>query len=630
MGRISRIWRVGLAVLPMAAVAVLGSAPPAFAHRGPSIVVRDGVTQPVFGYADAIRERLFVDSTFDSDNDGKRDIIAFDVMRPRATADGLKVPVVMDASPYYSTVCRGNESECKADLDGDGLLDRWPLFYDNYFVPRGYAVILLDMVGTNNSTGCPTTNGTPDNLSAKQAIDWLNGRATARNAAGKVVRADWHNGRTGMVGKSYDGSLAMATAVTGVKGLTTIVPISGPAEYYDYTRSNGVITRGNSYVSSLANTVTNPDRRDYCKPVRDALGAADGDETGDYSAFWTERSYVRNVDKIKASVLLYHGLNDDNVRPDHFSKFWYELAEHRVPRKLWLSQEGHVDPFDSRRAVWVDTLHRWFDFWLHRVRNGIMDEPRVDLERSADAWETHADWPIPGTREAEVFLQPGTGGAGGLKLRPVWKPTTQTFADDPAQRQDAMINNPETVQSSRLAYLSEPLRAPLHISGTPVVKLRASADKTDTNFGAILVDYGTAERVAHRASGEGIITLETQDCWGETSPTDDGCYKQTQKRVATADLELVTKGILDAQNRKSIRTATPLVPGKLYDFDFPLLPEDYVFQPGHRIGVIIVGSYPQYSSQADPNRATIDLALKNSRIVLPIVGGTRAGYAAGL
>ncbi|GIG88203.1 CocE/NonD family hydrolase [Plantactinospora endophytica] len=630
MGRISRIWRVGLAVLPLTAVTVLGVTPPAFARPAPSIVVSDGVTQPVFGYADAIRERLFVESTFDSDSDGLRDIIAFDVMRPKATADGLKVPVIMDASPYYSTLCRGNESECKVDLDGDGLLDKWPLFYDNYFVPRGYAVILLDMVGTNNSTGCPTTNAAPDNLSAKQAIDWLNGRATARNAAGQVVRADWHNGRTGMIGKSYDGSLAMATAVTGVKGLTTIVPISGPTEYYDYVRSNGVITRGNSYVASLANTVTNPDRREYCKPVRDAMAAADGDEHGDYTPFWTERSYVRKVNKIKSSVLLYHGLNDDNVRADHFSKFWYELAAHNVPRKLWLSQEGHVDPFDSRRTVWVDTLHRWFDYWLHQVPNGIMTEPRVDLERSADVWETHADWPIPGMRETEIFLQPGTGGAGGLKLVPQQKQVTQTFADDPAQRQDAMVNNPDTVQPSRLAYLSEPLRAPLHISGTPVVKLRAGADKTDTNFGAILVDYGTAERVAHRTSGEGIITLETQDCWGETSPTDDGCYKQTQKRVATADLELVTKGILDAQNRQSIRTATPLVPDKLYNFEFPLLPEDYVFQPGHRIGVVIVGSYPQYSSQADPNRASIDVALKTSHIVLPVIGGTPAAHAAGL
>ena len=46
------------------------------------------------------------------------------------------------------------------------------------------------------------------------------------------------------------------------------------------------------------------------------------------------------------------------------------------------------------------------------------------------------------------------------------------------------------------------------------MQLRASADQTDTNLGAILVDYGTDERVAHRASGEGIITLTTEDAGG--------------------------------------------------------------------------------------------------------------------
>ncbi|GIJ44192.1 X-Pro dipeptidyl-peptidase [Virgisporangium aliadipatigenens] len=613
------------ALVPLIAVAAFSQGAAA-AGTVPEIVVADGVTQPVFGYADAVRERLFVESTFDSDSDGLRDIIAFDVMRPRATEQGLKVPVVMDASPYYSTLCRGNDSECKADVDGDGLLDRWPLFYDNYFVPRGYAVILLDMVGTNNSTGCPTTNANQDNLSAKQAINWLNGRATARNAAGEVVTADWHNGRTGMIGKSYDGSLAMATAVTGVEGLTTIVPISGPTEYYDYVRSNGVVTRGNSYVSYLANVVTNPDRRDYCAPVRDALGAADGDETGDYTAFWNERSYVKKVPNQRASVLLYHGVNDDNVRADHFSKYWYALAENNVPRKLWLSQEGHVDPFDSRRAVWVRTLHRWFDFWLHGVPNGIMDEPRVDLERAADVWETHADWPVPGSTGTEVFLQP----TGRVGLVPAAANATAGFQDSPTQSQATMIGNPDAVQPNRLAFLSAPLTAPLHISGTPELKLRASADKTDTNFGVILVDYGTAERVNHRASGEGIVTLSTEDCWGLGSATDDPCYRQTQKRVATSDVEVVTKGIMDAQNRQSIRVAVPLTPGELANYSFPLLPEDYVFAPGHRIGVIVVGSYPQYSSQADQTRANISLQLRSSRIVLPVVGGTAAAHAAGI
>ena len=35
-----------------------------------------------------------------------------------------------------------------ADWNGDGVNDRWPLFYDNYFVPRGYAYILAQMNGT--------------------------------------------------------------------------------------------------------------------------------------------------------------------------------------------------------------------------------------------------------------------------------------------------------------------------------------------------------------------------------------------------------------------------------------------------------------------------------------------------
>ncbi|MEJ3745142.1 CocE/NonD family hydrolase [Actinomycetes bacterium KLBMP 9797] len=627
MGALGRNRRVAVAVLPVvvAAAAVFGAAAPAAAAAAPAIVIENGVTQPVFGYADAIRERLFVDSTFDSDLDGLRDIIAFDVIRPRATESGLKVPVIMDASPYYSTLCRGNDGECKVDADGDGLLEKWPLFYDNYFVPRGYAVILLDMVGTNNSTGCPTTNANQDNLSAKQAVNWLNGRATARDAAGQIVVADWHNGKSGMIGKSYDGSLAMATAVTGVRGLTTIVPIGGPSEYYDYTRSNGVVTRGNDYPSLLANVVTNPNRRDYCKPVRDTLAANDGDEHGDYTAFWNERSYVKKAGKITASVFLVHGLNDDNVRPDHFSKFWYELATHDVPRKLWLTQTGHVDPFDFRRTAWVSTLHRWMDYWLHGVPNGIMDEPRVDVERAADVWAAYADWPVPGSTETEVWLRPDR-----LGLVPAVDPVTQTFQDSPTQSQNTMILNPEAAQPNRLAYLSAPLTAPVHVSGTPVVKLRAAADQTDTNLGAILVDYGTAERVHHRASGEGIITLSTEDCWGADSATDNACYRQTQKRVHTADLELVTKGIMDAQNRLSLRTPTPLVPGERVNFDFPLLPEDYVFQPGHRIGVIIVGSYPQYSSQVDQTRATIEVALKSSRIVLPIVGGTAAAHAAGL
>ncbi len=632
MSRISTPRRLVAVAAAAALTAIFAATPNALANPGgTSIVVQDGVTQPVFGYTDAVRERLWVESTFDSDGDGIRDLIALDIMRPKATEQGLKVPVVMDASPYYTTLGRGNESQLKLDTDGDGLLDQWPLFYDNYFVPRGYAVVLVDMAGTGNSTGCPTTGGQTDNLSAKMAINWLNGRATARNAKGEIVKAGWHNGKTGMIGKSYDGALAMATSVTGVDGLATIVPIGGVSEWYDYTRSNGLTTRSNHYPASLSNTVTNPDRRAYCKATRDGLSALDGDATGDFDSFWNERSYTvpAKAGKIKASVLLVHGINDNNVKPDHMSKYWDALAANNVPRKLWLTLTGHVDPFEFRRAEWVNTLHRWFDFWLQGVQNGIMDEPKVDIERSADVWERYADWPVPGTVQTEVFFKPGAN-AGTLGLVPVAKAATASFQDNPSQNQNTMILNPTTVTPNRVVFLSEPLTAPLHISGTPIIKLRASADKADTHFGAILMDYGRAERVLHTQSGEGIITLSAKDCWGESSPADSACYKQAEKRVGFTDNELVTKGVMDAKNRISLRVPTMLLPGEKYNFEFPLLPEDYVFEAGHQIAVIIVGSYSGYGAVTSTTRANIELALKSSSIVLPVVGGSAAVRAAGI
>src|SRR5699024_8519304 len=110
----------------------------------------DGVTEPIYSYSDAIKETIYVKTTLHRDHDGEADNSAIDIMRPKETEGDLKVPVIMDASPYYESIGRGNESEIK-DPDGDGVNDLFPLYYDNYFVPRGYAVVLTDMVGTNNS-----------------------------------------------------------------------------------------------------------------------------------------------------------------------------------------------------------------------------------------------------------------------------------------------------------------------------------------------------------------------------------------------------------------------------------------------------------------------------------------------
>lgn len=146
----------------------------------------------------------------------------------------------------------------------------------------------------------------------------------------------------------------------------------------------------------------------------------------------------------------------------------------------------------------------------------------------------------------------------------------------------------------------------------------------------MLVDYGTQTRVGWERSGEGITTLDTEDCWGESSPADDACYKQTTKNVITADRERVSKGILDALNRNSLTAPEPLVPGQAYDFTLPLLPVDHVFPAGHRLGLVVVGGYRGYSSVPDQTRATITVNTKLSDLDVPVVGGLSAAARAGL
>ena len=79
----------------------------------------------------------------DQDSNGVDDWVTADIIRPAESSSATnKMPAIIDPSPYYTTLCRGNEGQCMADWNNDNVNDRWPLFYDNYFVPRGYAYVL--------------------------------------------------------------------------------------------------------------------------------------------------------------------------------------------------------------------------------------------------------------------------------------------------------------------------------------------------------------------------------------------------------------------------------------------------------------------------------------------------------
>jgi X-Pro dipeptidyl-peptidase len=612
------------AVAALAVFALPAAAPAQNRTPPPWLVVQDGVTQPVLPFANAIEEVVFVESEVDSDGNGVRDRVRIRISRPGETeTQGFKVPVVFAHSPYRGDT--GGLANHPVDFDTlpqefigrDAHAARFtaraerarsgPDFpdssLDNYYVPRGYAVVLGESLGTFNSDGCPDVGARVETLGTKAVIDWLNGRARGWNEAGERVRADWTTGAVGMVGVSYDGTLPNQVATTGVEGLETIIPISAISSWYDYYRANGLVRAPHSEVQGAGDNdfqgedtdvlgayIGGPRMTDErCSDVMTFLNRAQDRVTGDWSSFWQARDYLGRVRNVEASVFVVHGLNDWNVMTKAFAEWWYRLADRRVPRKIWLHNRGHggesssQDPADF--AVYKRTENRWFDFWLFGVPNGIMSEPRASIEREDGTYVQEADWPTPGTDQAELRLSADSATAPGeLSTRSHRPSRDQSFVDRGREldTDDVLIQNPDTAHPNRLVYRSPVLTRDVRISGTPWVSLEMSVDNRNAaNLTAVLVDYSAGAPV------------------------------------------MVTRGWMDPQNRHSLSRSEPIKRGHEYRFRWDLQPDDYVFPAGHRIGLVVVSTDYDYTIRPLPGtELTLDPAA--SEIRLPIVGGASA------
>jgi X-Pro dipeptidyl-peptidase len=470
-------------------------------------------------------------------------------------------------------------------------------------------VVFADSLGSGGSDGCPTSGGRNETLGMKAVVDWFNGRAPGFDAAGAPVRADWSTGRTGMIGVSYNGTLPNAVAATGVRGLETIVPIAGISSWYDYYRANGGVVAPGGFQGEdtdvLAKAVLTRANPEVCAGVMAALERDQDRETGDYSRYWAERNYLRDVDKVRASVLLVHGLHDDNVRTIQAGQWWDALARRHVPRKIWLHQAGHTDPFNVRRAEWLSTLHRWFDQWLYKIDTGIMREPMADVEVAPNVWRTSSTWPVPGTRPTALFPS-----ESGLATRPSPGPR-QSFVDDPAQTPEELADNESSADPNRLAYLSEPLTRETRLSGTPRVTIRADLAGRSPYLTALLVDYGVADRYA------ALRSLTVQDCVGPGIPGDPGCFNRREYVTAQTPSEIVTRGWIDVRNRLSAAHTTPVRAGKAYTFTWNLQTEDHVFAAGHRIGLVLISTDRDHTLRY-PAGTEVGVRLGVSRVVLPL------------
>ena len=575
-------------------------------------VFKDGEAQIIeaFNTPDQwIRHDLWVETNFDTDGDGKMDRMHVAVTRPFQTdSEGLTLPVIYVTSPYFAGVAPETEGafwnvnhelgEKVAGIVHPEVTRKGkrPIISNSHtkkWIPRGYIVVHSSSPGTGLSQGAPTVGGQNESLAPKAVIDWLCGRVSGYTTpyGSEIVVAYWSTGKVGMTGTSYNGTLPLAAATTGVEGLEAIIPIAPNTSYYHYYRSNGLVRSPGGYLGEdidvLYDFIHSGDESKRAfnnKTIRDTEMKNGMDRiTGDYNDFWAGRDYLNQMKPMKAALLMAHGFNDWNVMPEHSYRISKRAKEMGIPTQIYYHQNGHGGPPP------IKMMNRWFTRYLHGIENGVENDAKAWIVRENDSRQyptAYTDYPNPEATPVVLYINAGTSSYGRLSLENSSSKGQETFSDNASFSATSLAQS--TSSNHRLLYVSDILKEDLHISGLASITIKAASSKPAVNLSVYLVSLP----------------------WNKN-------------KGAKITENIITRGWADLQNNSSLSKSSPLIPGKFYKMTFDFQPDDQIIKKGQQIGLMLFSSDSEYTLLPKPGtELTIDL--KETMITLPIVGGKSA------
>lgn len=352
---------------------------------------------------------------------------------------------------------------------------------ERWFAERGYASLLVDLLGTGSSDGVqrpPFDPGDADD--ALDAIRW--GAAQA-----------WCTGAVGMWGGSYGALTTLRTAARRPDALKAVIALQGPTDPgRDFVHPGGargalgplaswaMSTLFNQLLPPVDDFAVTDEQARWHRRLTFAPYVLDMFRNGPGSPVWARRRI--DVPAVEVPALCVAGWRDLFV--DGAIRAYEQLrGTKRLIAGPWMHvmpQECPVTPID-----FLEIARSWWDRWLlGREDTDDADVPdvRVHVQGHRPRWLGFDSWPPEGTvrtedlsgwqRFAPSVPDPATGLQSGL-----WATPAGQFGLPLDQHGD---------DSRSLCYTSPPLPRPRLVSGRPVVELsqpwpRVSVKLTDVD-----------------------------------------------------------------------------------------------------------------------------------------------------
>lgn len=420
-----------------------------------------------------------------------------DIFLPSGGASG-KFPALLAASPYPRQI---QNSGAPMGFVEAGATD--------FFVPRGYAHVILNARGTNGSGGTYDLFGPQERRDLYDTIEW-------------VAAQPWCDGNVGMIGISAFAMTQVAAAVEQPPHLRAIFPIGLSADTYEAFWHGGVLSATFSLnwiravaifaglddkflrgkVLDLAGHILRSQR------VHGVFAHHNGESalalfsvlshkelSGPWSelleavsilnpvknAFWQDRDNVALIPRINVPV--YFGCDWENV-PMHLPSTFASLRalSPDVPYRLaMLGRFGLTWPWES---LHVEAL-AWYDHWLKHRETGIMEGPPVRYVIPGEAgddpnktWHEAPAWPPPESAPIEFALC-----ANGTLACDEGQPGARSYTYAASPHPDLFGK-----YDSKLEWTTAPLEEDMLLAGPVEVVLDAASSAGDTAFILALED----------------------------------------------------------------------------------------------------------------------------------------------
>lgn len=529
---------------------------------------------------------------------------------------GSRFPAVVILTPYYR---RFKSTGPGADPCPNAAI------YRDMFVPRGYALVVVDV------RGCGASFGTRDSFRSPRERD------DYREVADWIAGEPWSNGAIGSTGISYLGAAACFLASTGHPAVKAIAPLFAVSDTYsDHVFPGGIMcTTVTANYDDLVRAL-DLDQRDRLTPypyfnAPNFAGPQPVDEDVDGSllsaAIEEHRDSFRLRDLAPEMAFREEATpHDPELHSGACSPYWY--LQHAAGKVAIYSISGWYDgsnfangsisrflsngnpndrlmlgPWDhgarTNGSPWrggsqasqfpmLAEVLRFFDEHLAGLKTGIADEAPIHFHTvHEEKWQAATQWP-PHTAASRWYPQ----GAGKLLPRaPATESraeyrvrfTTGTGTSTRYERLGALAvtdyyHDWNGREDRMLAFTSEPFDADAELTGHAIVQLSISTSEHD---------------------GSVFVYLSEVDAAGRSWYITEGALRILHRASADCPSSYRTTWPFRTFHREDARRAQP---GVAETLRFALLPISWRLAKGSRLRMSIAGTDADHFAQVPHGR----------------------------